>query len=669
MSYLGNNPNKGSFFQQKFTGDGSATTFTLLQSVTDGSQLIVTIGNVIQEEGSSKAYTASGSTLTFDSAPANGDIIVVRYLGRSLDTPTSYATQITFKYVATNGQTAFTGADANGLTLSYSLGSVDVYLNGVHLDSTDFTETNESTLTLASGATTNDELVIVAKRTITLADVVSKSNGGTFAGAVSFGGGIAGNLELVSTDAGASSAPIIELYRHSASPATSDKLGRIDFTGEDDNDDKLIYASIEGNILQPTDGNERGELSLEVMQNGSIQTFLNLTANTVNINRPLYLSNTGNSIIFEGATNDTSETTLAITDPSQDRTITLPDATGTVVLQDSNGDATIGGGLTVTGGTSGDNLLSFAIDRSWDFKQIGSGSGCQLQLKANTDSKIFSIANNNGDSDFFFFTSHTGTPYFYVGEDAQIRFEGSTADDNETILTVQDPTADRTITLPNASGTVITDGNADTPATTSSSSEVDHVLVNDGGVMKKSTIANLGISGGASLSNGSANRIVTCTNSTDIEGETFCEYNSSQGRMIYRSFLGSGNGTTYTAVQFFNLTSASGSIRVTQNSTSYNTSSDYRLKENITYDWTATDRLKQLKPARFNFIADDTNTLVDGFIAHEVSDVVPEAVGGEKDAVDEDGNIDPQGIDQSKLVPLLVKTIQELEARITELEK
>ena len=669
MSYLGNNPNKGSFFQQKFTGDGSATTFTLLQSVTDGSQLIVTIGNVIQEEGSSKAYTASGSTLTFDSAPANGDIIVVRYLGRSLDTPTSYATQITFKYVATNGQTAFTGADANGLTLSYSLGSVDVYLNGVHLDSTDFTETNESTLTLTSGATTNDELVIVAKRTITLADVVSKSNGGTFAGAVSFGGGIAGNLELVSTDAGASSAPIIELYRHSASPATSDKLGRIDFTGEDDNDDKLIYASIEGNILQPTDGNERGELSLEVMQNGSIQTFLNLTANTVNINRPLYLSNTGNSIIFEGATNDTSETTLAITDPSQDRTITLPDATGTVVLQDSNGDATIGGGLTVTGGTSGDNLLSFAIDRSWDFKQIGSGSGCQLQLKANTDSKIFSIANNNGDSDFFFFTSHTGTPYFYVGEDAQIRFEGSTADDNETILTVQDPTADRTITLPNASGTVITDGNADTPATTSSSSEVDHVLVNDGGVMKKSTIANLGISGGASLSNGSANRIVTCTNSTDIEGETFCEYNSSQGRMIYRSFLGSGNGTTYTAVQFFNLTSASGSIRVTQNSTSYNTSSDYRLKENITYDWTATDRLKQLKPARFNFIADNTNTLVDGFIAHEVSDVVPEAVGGEKDAVDEDGNIDPQGIDQSKLVPLLVKTIQELEARITELEK
>lgn len=193
MSYLGNNPNKGSFFQQKFTGDGSTTAFTLLQSVTDGSQLIVTIGNVIQEEGNGKAYTASGTTLTFDSAPANNDAIVVRYLGRSLDTPTTYATQITYKYVATNAQTAFSGSDANGNTLSYTIGSVDVYLNGVHLDTTDFTETNESTITLASGATTNDELVIVAKRTITLTDVVPKSAGGTFAGDVIAGGALTVN--------------------------------------------------------------------------------------------------------------------------------------------------------------------------------------------------------------------------------------------------------------------------------------------------------------------------------------------------------------------------------------------------------------------------------------------------------------------------------------------
>jgi len=132
-----------------------------------------------------------------------------------------------------------------------------------------------------------------------------------------------------------------------------------------------------------------------------------------------------------------------------------------------------------------------------------------------------------------------------------------------------------------------------------------------------------------------------------------------------------------------------GSIDITSSSTSYNTSSDHRLKENVTADWDATTRLKQLNPVRFNFIA-DADTTVDGFLAHEVQSVVPEAITGTHNEVkvwreheelpdgvsvgdnklDDDGNTIPvyQGIDQSKLVPLLVKTIQELEARIVALE-
>ena len=81
----------------------------------------------------------------------------------------------------------------------------------------------------------------------------------------------------------------------------------------------------------------------------------------------------------------------------------------------------------------------------------------------------------------------------------------------------------------------------------------------------------------------------------------------------------------------------------------------------------ALNRVSELKPSRFNFITDEDKT-VDGFLAHEVQDIVPEAITGEKDAVDEDGNPDYQGIDQSKLVPLLVGAIQELEARIKILE-
>ena len=114
--------------------------------------------------------------------------------------------------------------------------------------------------------------------------------------------------------------------------------------------------------------------------------------------------------------------------------------------------------------------------------------------------------------------------------------------------------------------------------------------------------------------------------------------------------------------------SVAGSIQTTGTTVSYNTSSDYRLKESVSYDFDATTRLKQLKPCRFNWIQDETDTTVDGFLAHEVQSVVPEAISGTHNEVDDDGNPVMQGIDQSKIVPLLVKTIQELEARITALE-
>ena len=109
-----------------------------------------------------------------------------------------------------------------------------------------------------------------------------------------------------------------------------------------------------------------------------------------------------------------------------------------------------------------------------------------------------------------------------------------------------------------------------------------------------------------------------------------------------------------------------GSISSSHYATIYSTSSDYRLKEDIQPITNATERLLKLKPVNFKWI--DGQQRSDGFIAHELQEHLPEAVTGEKDAVDEDGNIELQGIDQSKIVPLLVKTIQELEARLAALE-
>jgi hypothetical protein len=164
-----------------------------------------------------------------------------------------------------------------------------------------------------------------------------------------------------------------------------------------------------------------------------------------------------------------------------------------------------------------------------------------------------------------------------------------------------------------------------------------------------------------------------------------------------------------------------GSIRVSPNATSYVTSSDYRLKENVVALDDAADRLLQLRPVRFNFVG-AAETVVDGFIAHEAQEVVPEAVCGSKDEMEDIGNIydsdgnlieenvpEPspealatrssrsvidagdegegstreartyrwektetvpvyQGIDQGKIVPLLTAALQEAVLRIEALE-
>ena len=121
------------------------------------------------------------------------------------------------------------------------------------------------------------------------------------------------------------------------------------------------------------------------------------------------------------------------------------------------------------------------------------------------------------------------------------------------------------------------------------------------------------------------------------------------------------------AVLFQRGNSSVGSIFAGTSSTSYNTSSDHRLKENVADMTGAIDRVKALAPKRFNFIA-DADTTVDGFLAHEAQTVVPEAVTGTHNEVDDDGNAVMQGIDQAKLVPLLTGALKEAIAKIETLE-
>ena len=185
---------------------------------------------------------------------------------------------------------------------------------------------------------------------------------------------------------------------------------------------------------------------------------------------------------------------------------------------------------------------------------------------------------------------------------------------------------------------------------------------------------------------------------TSAIGETFYASNNTDLRTQTGGAVDTGAvGIESTAdntgnrfhISFSNPNGVVGSIRTNASATAFLTSSDYRLKENVTPVTDGIDRLKQLKPSRFNFITDPSVT-VDGFLAHEVQGVIPEAISGEKDAVqtweegeklpegvsvgdtklDENGDPRPayQGIDQSKLVPLLTAALQEAIAKIETLE-
>ena len=164
---------------------------------------------------------------------------------------------------------------------------------------------------------------------------------------------------------------------------------------------------------------------------------------------------------------------------------------------------------------------------------------------------------------------------------------------------------------------------------------------------------------------------------SDGRGTQVFDFSGSNEALILNNI--NASESTY-VIDFRQQGTDSGRIRVLSNSVEYQTSSDYRLKENVTYDWDAIPRLKELKPVRFNWIKDSTNTVIDGFIAHETQEVVPESVGGVKDEVypadhEKAGEPKYQGIDQSKLVPLLAKAmieqqeiIEQLQADVAELK-
>jgi hypothetical protein len=205
---------------------------------------------------------------------------------------------------------------------------------------------------------------------------------------------------------------------------------------------------------------------------------------------------------------------------------------------------------------------------------------------------------------------------------------------------------------PSTSGNVLTSNGTNWTSTAAANASLT-------GITDNATSTAITIDASENVDIGGAGDPETVGNMVRIDGtgRISAAKNGSNALALYRQ--GSDGGAT---VQFHYNTTPVGSISVTASATAFNTSSDYRLKENVVPMSGSIERINQLNPSQFNFISDPDKVVVDGFLAHEAQAVVPESVIGTKDGED------MQGIDQSKLVPLLVGALQEAVAKIEALE-
>jgi hypothetical protein len=428
-------------------------------------------------------------------------------------------------------------------------------------------------------------------------------------------------LTLESTDADANVGPVLNLHRNSASPADNDLLGRIVFKADDDAGNESTFARIEATATDVTNGSEDCRLDFISVTDDSSTATMSISSNKVGIGVTpakgmLHIQPSARTTNFS-ASDHTTYADIYVHNPTDDDTC----ATGIAFATDASSFDNGASGIACISGT-GDSESSLA------FITRPNGVVATERMRIDSDGHVgigttdpqvgLQVEASDGSVNGTIRLTATGVASAGMAMDANgLNFGADTGGFVfKTSATANDPSDTGTTRMSiNSSGLVDIGAIGHT-----SSSMLD--------------VASPNLS---STANG-----ITVQNKTDNTGGYFLAFYRSNNALIGNISQGSG-------------------------SVAYNTTSDYRLKENVVTDWDATTRLKQLKPSRFNF-KEFKDTTVDGFLAHEVSSIVPEAITGTKDEVDTDDNPVYQGIDHSKLVPLMVKTIQELEARIATLE-
>ena len=561
------------------------------------------------------------------------------------------ATRNEFVYTATTQQTTFSGNDSNSNSLSYTVGQIDVFVNGVRQHPADYTATNGTSVVLAAGASNGDTVQINAFGTFSVTDVLAARTEFDYTAT-------AGQTTFSGSD--------------NDSQSMSYTAGRIDvyLNGShlNDTDD---YVATNGTSVVLQSGASAGDI-LHVVNHGTVNLVSNILDTTLDLNGEKLVLDADADTSIHASTDDQIDIEIAGSDDFNFTANTFNVLDGSKVL---------------IGGQSSDSV---------------GGATCNLQLEGTStaDSSISLKCNTNGTTaPTLRFGKSRGTA---VGSDTVVQdgdelgvivFAGADGTDTETQGAVIIAAVNGTPGSNDLPTRLVFQTTADGAASTTERMRIGST----GEILFGKTSNNFGTAGGTFNDTGAKNGALELI--ADDINQLGLNRLSSDG----------------TAIVFHKDSSSGGNISVTASTTAYNTTSDYRLKENIDYSWTATTRLKNLKPCRFNFTAEADNKIVDGFLAHEVSSVVPEAVQGDKDATRTANNVVKkadgtllhedvteeewtqgktdgiydnstswassmttpvyQAIDQSKLVPLLVKTVQEqqtiiedLQSRVTTLE-
>ena len=635
-----------SFAADNFTGNGSTTAYALTTPAASEDNLLVFIEGVFQQQNAFSIATSSGTTtLTFSAAPANGNSIIIYRLS-----PAVNGTNLT--------SNTMTG-DGSDTTLTLSAAPVNenntqVFVNGVYQNKSTYSISG-TTLTFSEAPPTG---ALVECMTMNQLDInvpvddsitSAKLSGNlTTPGALTVTGALAGTsatfttadntaqVALVSTDADASDGPILEMFRNSSSPVDDDDLGIIKFFGENDASEKIEYGIIEVKAVDVSDGTEDGSIGLSAILNG-----------------------TKRSRLFSNST----ETVFNESGQDLDFRVESDNSTHALFVQGSDGNVGIGTtnfiatgaklqvkGTSASPGISGSNFAGsiFSVEGTSTVNISMGTTGA-----SSYDGWIQVHDAGNGTNYDLLLNPIGGKVGIGTSSPAQL-IHGKTASGNAYMRIERASQSTGQVGLQIGGGTSSVDWFTYIPASSNDlaffGNSAERMRIDSAGRVGIAAAPQSGIK--LKVVGSGQEHTIYCTGDNAGYAPLLVDNSASSGTRYFASFR-INNSTKG------NITST-GSVMV------YGGTSDYRLKENVVNLTGATDRLKQLRPKRFNFIGD--TEIVDGFLAHEVDAVVPVAVVGEKDAVDENGEVDAQQMDNGLLVPLLVATIQELEARLTALE-